>query len=159
MKRNPVPALPASVARLHNNAITAWATKVREATQWLIEHHRFSLEELGEVTAGRFRGRAGRFEDGVPLHKNSLLKIRFLRLGYTVTVRNKKTGIIEWIEDPTLKFHNHDGTEGAWRWLWNPQVETLERLDRIYTQARMLGFELPVMPAEDIDVVAKQQAA
>lgn len=151
MKRNPTPAIPASVARLHNSAICAWATKVREATEWLIEQHKFSLEELGHVTAGRYRGRARPPGLATRLHKNSLMKIRQLRLAYTVTVINEADGDVDWVEDPTMRLRNHDGSKGVWRWLWNPQVDTLERLDRIYTQAKMLGFELPA-PEEPVDV-------
>lgn len=144
-----------------DSEIALVAQQIREAAQYLMKHHHVSLEQLRNITAGGNQyGRlpnGRRITPGDRLHKNSVMKIKDLRVGWAVLVPVNDHGVIltpEQIaalgaEVETLRRRWHEaavgavglgGRPGRWQWMWNPQVDTFEKLERIIGVACAHGF-------------------
>lgn len=98
--------------------------------------HGYTIPELRQITAGRTRAGhqlGSRRTNDTPLHKNSLLKVFDMQIGWAV--KQHRNGQVHWV-----KADAGETGEGQWQWLWNPQVDTIEKLERILKEARRLGF-------------------
>jgi hypothetical protein len=142
--------------------ISVLATRVYNAMRFLHEDRHYKLEEIRIVTGGgslvdedgqkitilddahmkklTHSGQLGRERDR--LHKNSVLKIRDLR--FTLAVRkfiNGRSGKMHWVEAKNAREVGQDGKRASMQWLWSPQLDTFEQLERLVVEARKLGFE------------------
>lgn len=149
-------------AGLRLTEISVLAGRVYNAMRYLHEECRYKLEEIRIVTGGgslvddngnkitilddahlrrlSASGQLGRERDR--LHKNSVLKIRDLR--FTMAVRkfiNGKSGKMHWVEAKTSREVGQDGKRASMQWLWSPQLDTFEQLERLVVEAQKLGFE------------------
>lgn len=143
--------------------ISRIAQQIRSATDYLINRHGYRLDEIRNLTGGA--NKAGLMPDGSyvkgedRLHKNSVMKIRDLRVGWAVQQPVNKDEVAElppesepakrakamaklkkhWVEAPLGSVGFND-KPGRWQWMWNPQVDTFEKLERITTEACKVGF-------------------
>jgi hypothetical protein len=155
--------------------IGVMASHIRQAAEFLMKEYEYSLKNLENLTGGSTKdGVGGRKKER--LHKNSVMKIKDLRIGWTIlrplrahegviyeeAVAAAKAAGVEL--DPSLKKPKLQWREGAKRsrgflgsagreqWLWNPQVDSFEKLERILVEARRLGF----VPKEVVQEAPKE---
>lgn len=103
--------------------IAELAEQIRSAAEFLTRERGYTIVALRKVAR---------------LHKNSLLRIKDLRVGYVVVRRNDR-GKVEWVEAP----RGAPGFEGQKRrkqWLWNPRVDTFAILENLIEEAKAQGW-------------------
>jgi hypothetical protein len=107
------------------------------------------LTDLCNLTGGA--GASGTFTPGTrkispeiieaAIHKNSLIKLRQLRLGYAVIIRprghSSGTRPTWAVVDNPVPY----AAGGRIYWLWNPQIDTLEKLELVLVEAERRGFQ------------------
>lgn len=86
-------------------------------------------------------------EDRLDMHKNSTMRIKDLRITYAVRRKliddgtpykeGDKTRLVE-VEQGAI---GDDGKPAIPQWLWNPQIDTFERLERLLKIAEAEGFD------------------
>lgn len=177
-----------------NSEIGVMASHIRQAAEYLMKDCGYSIKHLENLTGGSTKdGIGGRKKER--MHKNSILKIKDLRIAWTVLkpLRAKEGAAYEAAVaaaeaagvklDPSIKMPRLQWAEGLKRqrgfmnspgreqWLWNPQVDSFEKLERILVEAKRLGFvpqpprpparkngthsaTAPAKPAETADTIA-----
>jgi hypothetical protein len=168
MKTLPPPkGLPPIEARLHSSSqCAALASMILHATRYLITCG-YSLDHMRNLTGGGTKSGVGVI-DTEKLHKNSVMKIGDLRIGYATLQlsdpANEKSRK-HWVEAPEGSLGVNDAkgnpTPGRYQWMWNPQIDTFEKLERILSEAVRMGFDTrstipPVAP--EIRALAKKAA-
>jgi hypothetical protein len=147
MKQDPVTA-PSAIAQL--------VSLVHAAFDFLKDEAGYKLDEIRIVTGGGslvFDTRKVTLAEAEELgqlgdkreylHKNSVLKIRELR--YALAVRRRinrksKTGKMHWVKARGPRERGDDNERASMQWLWSPQIDTFERLERLVAEAERLGF-------------------
>lgn len=100
--------------------IAELAGQIRSAAEYLTRERGYTLVDLKKIA---------------PLHKNSLMRIKDLRIGYVVP-RVDHNGRLQWMESP----RGATGSKGRWEWLWNPQISTFAALEKLIEEARREGW-------------------
>jgi hypothetical protein len=107
--------------------IALLATRIRLAMEYLTQVQGWSLAEIEKLTG----------EGDEALHKNSLMKIKDLERRYAIR-KPSGGGRTHWVEAPDQSRRPPDGRS---QWMWNPQIDTFEKMEGILEKARELGFE------------------
>lgn len=154
--QSPVVSEPDLDSDLPPSEITILAQHIRQAADYLVVHHHYSLKQLQNLSGGYAKdahlpiidprtGKAKHLKLDGCLHKNSLMKIKDLRLGYVALLTPSQTkpggGRVRkrWLplDEGRTRLR---GVQVRHQWMWNPQVDTFEKLERILTEALRLGF-------------------
>lgn len=118
-----------TTARNVEDRIAELAGQIRDAAEFLTRERGYTLMDLKKIA---------------PLHKNSLMRIKDLRVGYVVP-RVGHNGKLEWMESP----RGATGSKGRWEWLWNPQISTFAALEKLIEEARREGWEATAANSTD----------
>jgi hypothetical protein len=127
-----------TLSRIEKSRIALIAEQIRAATAWLEKRHNYTPAQLRNLTGGGQR-------DGTDvrahecLHPNSITRIKHLRLSWTAMEYNPTTKRNVWREVPEQVA---GGGAATLQWMWNPQLDTFEKLERILSEAIRLGFNL-----------------
>lgn len=117
--------------------IAILAEQIRLATEFLTKERGYKLEHLRNITGGGDADGNGIIDDEQRLHKNSVMKIKDLRPIYYVFRKRR------WVQTDDEDAVSDDGSPGRYEWMWNPQIDTLEKLELLVIEARRLGFAAP----------------
>jgi hypothetical protein len=110
-----------TTAQKGEDRIAELAGQIRSAAEYLTRERGYTLVDLKKIA---------------PLHKNSLMRIKDLRIGYVVP-RIGHNGKLEWMESP----RGATGSKGRWQWLWNPQISTFAALKKLNEEVRREDWE------------------
>lgn len=128
------PHPPRRRREIPDSQIGLLATRIRDAAHFLIHEKGWSLVQI---------------EAHLDMHKNSTMRIKDLRSAWTVRRRISSSSKGPW-RGGAEKFRFVEAQEGDTgddgllaqpTWLWNPQIDTLERLERLIHLAEAEGFD------------------
>jgi hypothetical protein len=127
------------IPRPAESEILKLARRIRNAAEYLVQVHHYKIGDFEPLTAA---------EGLPPLHKNSLMRLRDLEISWMIRVPLRPGGQIaqrvrgasnRWVR-ATRDATDAEGSKAVKQWVWNPQIDTLERLEGILHEAYALGF-------------------
>ena len=113
------------------------AERIRDAALYLISKRNWTLAAL---------------EEKLEMHKNSTMRIKDLRVAWAVRrklVRDDqpyKEGDKTRLEEANEGDRGDDGQLATRVWMWNPQIDTFEKLERLLHLAEAEGFDVHAPP-------------